>query len=138
PKNAVLRIAKAAHDQSISASAVVVSATSTESRSADTTSASLMVTLIHVSVRPSIGQASIFDELNAKRKMMAIGIKRNSKTSATHSRSAIRLHRSVTSGQSASNAPRRLAPIRYSAMIAIGTMAKAAAKGTLLAIPMLL
>src|SRR5438876_3146733 len=65
PKNAVLRIAKAAHDPSTSASAVVVSATSTESRSADTTSASLMVILIHVSVRPSIGQASIFDELNA-------------------------------------------------------------------------
>src|SRR5436853_465874 len=88
-------MANAAHEPRINASSVVTSATSTESLIADTTSASLSVTLIHLMEKPSIGQASIFEELNAYRKMTTIGMKRNSRTSATQARNAKRVNVSL-------------------------------------------
>src|SRR5713226_6484563 len=91
PKNVVRWMAKAAHDPRMSARAVAVSAAWIDSLSDVRTSASFQVAVNHLSVRPGIGQLSMFDVLNAYKKMSRRGTNRKSRISAAQIVSAARV-----------------------------------------------
>src|SRR5260370_40977942 len=82
PKNVVRWMAKAAHDPRMSASAVAVSAAWIESLSEVRPSASFHVAANHLSVRPGMGQLSMFDVVTAYRKSHRRGTKRERRSSA--------------------------------------------------------
>ena len=89
PKNAARWMANAAQVPRTTASAVAPSAVLTDSSSAVRTSGSFQVELIHLVLRPEIGQLSMFDWLKAYRKMMRMGMKRKSRMSTAQIRKAI-------------------------------------------------
>src|SRR5216683_137549 len=93
PKNVVRWMAKAAHDPRTSARAVAVSPAWTESLSDVRTSASFQVAVNHLSVRPGIGQLSMFEVLKAYRKISRRGTNRKSRIRAAQSVSARRVKR---------------------------------------------
>src|ERR1700674_670866 len=72
PKKAVRWMANAAHVPRTSAIAVAARAVLTESSSAVRTSGSFQVELNHLRLRLEIGQLSMFDWLNAYRKIIRI------------------------------------------------------------------
>src|SRR5229473_4558017 len=93
PKNVVRWMAKAAHDPRMSARAVAVSAAWIDSLSDVRTSASFQVEVNHLSVRPGIGQLSMFDLLKAYRKISRRGTNRKSRMSTVQTARAIRVMR---------------------------------------------
>ena len=93
PKNAKLCSAYAVAEPSARASAVAITPTRSESRNALRTWESCQATENQCSVKPEIGQLSMFEELNAYSTMSTIGMNRNARTRATQIRSPARSHR---------------------------------------------
>src|SRR5438445_12074197 len=88
PKNAERWMANAAHEPRTSASAVATSPACTDSSSAERTLGSSHVAENQLKVRPGIGQLSMFEVLNAYKKIRRIGIKRKSRIKAAEVLSA--------------------------------------------------
>src|SRR2546423_2611037 len=111
PKNLNLCSAYATAEPSSRASAVATSPTRTDSRNALRTSESCHATENQCSVKPEIGQLSMFEELNAYSTMSTIGMNKNASTSTTQIRSTARSQEDSI-GQTSSNAPSARAPSR--------------------------